>query len=648
MRSGLGIINPMFFIGVIEDNDDKTGQGRVKVRAFGAHGSLADIETKDLPWCLCVSGAYTPNNPIPPLNSFVFGVFLDGDEAQHPMVLGMIPTQYSEAHNPEIDGWGVIPGRDPDLLAKGSRPSDLHEPATSRLVRGEKIETTFHRDVSVNAVQDQKIANSDKTWSQPDSAYAAKYPYNTVIETARHTIELDDTPYQERIMIHHKSGSFIQIDAIGTVTERAESDRYEINIGTKHESSGSSVVTINGNAHVYVKGNKTEEIMGDYKLLVHGNHEVNVGQNLFQLAGTSLQARAANVKIEANSDTLTLFGRKEIQFEAENQLNFVSANIKNTALMNYEVYSNKSIKFTTLWDVHMQASNIIMTAHGLIPPLPINGATVGTPGFSLTTPAVSILAAIGSFSGLWNASVINGGIVTGTSVNATTLQATTMSSLAATFGVANAAVLRAAAYNGPIGSTAASVTPPSIALPSIPVITPPAQSILKPPPLGGSIFSGYAYPSPNGDIVSFFTGVLSSPFAVLGIPNPLGTGGYGIKRVQAPEPVAPATSIFTSAYNFFGSAAGWASPLGDTAKINKTFDLIGSLTGDNVILDVSQVTSTIEGLGFDTNGAIIVTDTNAPTLSTTVFAASSNTETGEPITDEDGGITVIIVPEDGG
>lgn len=625
MRSGLGIVNPMFFIGVVEDNDDKSYQGRVKVRAFGAHGFNGDIETKDLPWALCVSGAYTPNNPIPPLNSFVFGVFLDGDEAQHPMVLGMIPTQYIKEHDPKIDGWGAIPSKDPDLSAKGSRPFDYGEPGNSKLVRGEKIETTFHRDVSVNAVQDQKIANSDKTWSQPDSAYAAKYPYNTVIETARHTIELDDTPYQERIMIHHKSGSFIQIDAIGTVTERAESDRYEINIGTKHESSGSSVVTINGNAHVYVKGNKTEEIMGDYKLLVHGNHEVNVGQNLFQIAGTSLQARAANVKIEANSDTLTLFGKKEIQFEAENQLNFVSANIKNTALMNYDVYSNKSIKFTTLWDVHMQASNIIMTAHGLIPPLPINGATIGTPGVSITTPAVSIAGPIGipltnvSIAGLLNSEAIISGAISSPLIDgeiitaATTLFATTSNILAANIFAADIQTINAPIPTGftiPTGFAEIIAILQALVPPIPPVITPPAQSILKPPPLGGSIFSGYAYPSPNGDIASFFTGVLSSPFAVLGIPNPLGTGGYGIKRVQAPEPVAPATSIFESVYKFLGSAAaGWASPLGDTAKINRSFDSIVSLTGDNVILDVSQVTSNIAGLNFDANGTVIITDT---------------------------------------
>ena len=71
------------------------------------------------------------------------------------MVLGMIPTQYVKEHNPEIDGWGAIPSKDPDLFAKGFKPSDYGEPQNSKLARGEKLATTFHRDVSVNAVQDQ-------------------------------------------------------------------------------------------------------------------------------------------------------------------------------------------------------------------------------------------------------------------------------------------------------------------------------------------------------------------------------------------------------------------------------------------------------------------------------------------------------------
>lgn len=627
MRRGLGISNPMFFIGVVENNDDPSFQGRVKVRAFGIHGTNAEIAPQDLPWAICVSGAYTADDPLPPLNSFVFGVFLDGDEGQHPLVLGMIPSQYLVDMDPVKDGWGVIPHKNPDLLAKGFRPEDIGEHQRSKVGRGEHIDETYHESIGSNVIPPQKIANSDKTWSQPASAYAAQYPYNRVIETARHTIELDDTPGNERIMIHHVSGAFIQIDSKGTTTEKATGDRYEINIGTKHESSEHSVVTINGNAHVYVKGNKTEEIMGDYKLLVHGNHEVNVGQNLFQIAGTSLQTRAANVKIEANSDTLTLFGKSEIQFEAEKQLNFVSANIKNTALMNFDVYSNKTIKFTTLLDVHMQASNIVMTAHGLIPPSPLSGSLVtpaSVPGFHLTTPSVSILAATGSFSGLWNAGIINGAVVTGTNVNATTLQATAMSAGLATFGISNNVVLRAASYSGPIGSSPAVVPPPVIALPTIPILTVPVQSLftLPTPPVPG-VIRGWVLPSPNGNIVDFFTGVLSSPFSAIGIPNPLGTGGYGIKRVQAPEPVTPAYSLIPNDYNLFGSNAGYSAPLGDTARVKLFLDSLNKITGENTILDTINEASDIN-VEFDESGEIVIpVEPPEPEVVETVFDESN-------------------------
>ena len=611
MRSGLGIVNPMFFIGVVEDNNDPSFQGRVRVRAFGPHGSNQQIKPWELPWAICVSGGYTADDPLPPLNSFVFGVFLDGDEAQHPLVLGMIPTQYLEEHYPGEAGWGVTPLKNADLLAKGFRPEDIGEHQRSKVGRGELTHETYHEAIGSSAVQNQKIANSDKTWSQPASAYAAKYPFNRVIETATHTIELDDTPSNERIMIHHKSGAYIQIDAKGSVTERAQGDRYEVNIGTKHESSGHQVVTINGNAHVYVKGNKTEEIMGDYKLLVHGNHEVNVGQNMFAIAGTSLQQRAANIKIEANSDTLTLFGKSEIQFEAEKQLNFVSANIKNTALMNYDVYCNKSIKFTTLWDVHMQASNIIMTATARIPPNPLNGS-IGAPGFSLTVGplgGVNMAATNGSFTGLWNAAIINGAVVTGTIVNATALQATNINAAVATFGISNNVVLRAAAYTGPIGSTAATVPPPVIALPTIPVLLPPAQSLLVPPPVAS--FSGWAYPSPNGNVIDFFTGVLSSPFAALGIPNPLGTGGYGIKRVQAPEPVSPSFSLINNEYAPFGSLTGYSAAIGDAARDARFFDNIDKITGENTILSVINPLSG-ETIQFNEDGQLVIGDIEVP------------------------------------
>ena len=563
------MLQPMFFIGVVENNEDGQLPFGVQVRAFGVHGTHADIPTKDLPWAICVSGHYDPNSPIPPLNSFVFGMFIDGDQAQHPMILGMIPTKYVDDMIPGEDGYGVVPIKNGELLAKGFTPEDIGYHQSSKLRRGEDVDTTFHKQVSANATQNQIISNlttEDKdgnevplTWAQPPSAYSAQYPFNRVIETAKHTIELDDTPGGERIMIHHKSGAFIQIDSGGTTTEKATGDRYEVTNGTRHESSESSVVTINGNAHVYIKGDKTEVVEGNYKLLVKGTMELGAGANLFLNASDQLAARGSTVKVESLTDAVTIFGKSQIKMEAEKQINILSANIKQNALLDYAVYSTKGFKFSSPLDFHLTSSNIIMTATGLVPPgsAPNLTGTLGSPtsfGFSLTAPTANFAVGLGSFIGQLNATVLSGGIVTGTTGNFTSLFNTTAEIGSATIGVCSAATLKAAAYTGPIGSSPAVVKPPVISIPSLPALNPVATSNPAPPLFG--VASGWAYPVGNGD--EFLSKVLTSPFSVLsGIIPALDTAGYGMPLIQMPEPPKKSTTIqCTNPYSPRGYSVG--------------------------------------------------------------------------------------------
>ena len=114
-----GIGNPLFFVGVVEDNVDPRFEGRIKVRAFGFHGLRDEVKTTELPWAICAKGDYDANGPLPPLNSFVYGMFLDGRDAQHPLVLGLIPSQFAEKFDPVGQGWGVIPTKHGKELAKG-------------------------------------------------------------------------------------------------------------------------------------------------------------------------------------------------------------------------------------------------------------------------------------------------------------------------------------------------------------------------------------------------------------------------------------------------------------------------------------------------------------------------------------------------
>ena len=565
MIDGSGISNPFFFIGMVEGNNDETHEGRVRVRAFGVHGTNEEIATTDLPWAMCAAGNYDPNNPPPSLGSYVYGMFLDGKMAQHPIILGLLPGMYNTVSDPTKDGEGVIPEKNGDLLARGYNPNDFNAGGgPDRLARGELLNETYLLQQAANRTHDQKIADMDETWSEPPPAYAAKYPFNRVIKSGRHSIELDDSPGAERIMIHHDSGAYIQIDSKGTVSEKAAADRYEINIGTKHESSGHSVVTVNGNAHVYVKGNKTEEIEGDYKLLVHGHTEIASGASLNINGSDQVNVRGAEVKVEANSGIMTLFAKKEIQFEARNQLNFVAKNIKATALNTYDVFSTKAIKLSTPGDIHNTASNIISLASGLIPPTPLTGTAIPTPGWSLTTPTMQIASVTTSHTGIFNATAVNAGAITSSSVvNSPLVVAASVAATTGDFTTLGAPLMTAtgAAYNG-------LYRPPvvSISLPTLPVLLPPAVSAPIVAPLPG-LTSGWAYPTGNSP--AFIAEVLNPANAFAAIVAdflPLGLGAWGMTLAKMPEPPKKSTSIIPRGYYAMGYSGGYISALDDSAK----------------------------------------------------------------------------------
>ena len=367
MESGVGLKNPLFFVGVVENIDDRRREGRVQVRAFGVHGTHDDIPTDMLPWAIVAKGDYDPNGApgsgMPAVNSWVFGVFLDGRDCQNPLVLGLIPTQYGDPITPETireQGWGAIPDRDGDIVARGSAPEDVGEPQQDRLARGERIEETYVMQQEMGRTVGVQIGGSDETWDEPSSAYNAQYPYNRVIRTARHTVELDDTPGAERIMIRHNSGSFIQIDSRGTVTEKAVSDKYEVNDRKQHVIvGGMSTVTIMGNSYVYVRGNKIEEIEGDLQQLVHGNHMLSVGGQSTLQASEQIQIRGADVKMQANVGTMAINAGKELQFSTKAG-NYGAISIKSEKIMvdatdKLHLRGNTQVNIQSIAEMNMSA-----------------------------------------------------------------------------------------------------------------------------------------------------------------------------------------------------------------------------------------------------------------------------------------------------
>ena len=82
-----------FWFGVVEDIEDPLQLFRCRVRVAGYHSAeKTEVPTADLPWA----------HPMYPLNStrmfsapqvgeWVVGFFLDGENAQQPVMMGVLP-----------------------------------------------------------------------------------------------------------------------------------------------------------------------------------------------------------------------------------------------------------------------------------------------------------------------------------------------------------------------------------------------------------------------------------------------------------------------------------------------------------------------------------------------------------------------------
>lgn len=199
-----------WFIGEVKSTSDPLSMGRLQVKIFGVHDEIAD---EHLPYAQVLVpvteggtngiGAVVGLQP----GARVFGIFMDGKDSQFPMVLGSLP-KFEE---------GSASGSSVPLRAQG----------TDNL--------------------DYKATKTDVLTSEPADPYAAVYPANFSHTTkSGHVIEYDDTEDAERIMILHKSGSFIEMHPNGDIVTRHK-DGFRGVIGT-------DTVYVQGDMNITVTG----------------------------------------------------------------------------------------------------------------------------------------------------------------------------------------------------------------------------------------------------------------------------------------------------------------------------------------------------------------------------------------------------------
>lgn len=313
-----GFNNLLWFMGVVEDNNDPQGLGRVRARAFGIHPqSKEDVPTEDLPWAFIVSGTYDAAYKPPELNAWVWGFFIDGKGAQQPVLLGVLlgmPTMVPGAYGDSNSGFSA--------MGDGSALDRVFSPDLSKLATGEDTHKTSVMAKNVTGGEAVKTPGG-QNWVTPKSPYNAQYPHNWVKETkSGHVMEFDDTPGHERVNLYHRSGSHIEMNASGQTTFKSVGSAFFVMESNGYiRIKGDANVTIEGaanilcenDANISVDGNLTQEVFGDYSLTVSGRADFNVGEGI--------RMRGAKVGIESAADNIDIISKNNMNIQSGANVN---------------------------------------------------------------------------------------------------------------------------------------------------------------------------------------------------------------------------------------------------------------------------------------------------------------------------------------
>jgi hypothetical protein len=331
----VGTGNFVWWLGRVVDRSDPESLGRVRVRCLGWHSddnALVPYDT--LPWAHVIyAPSSTPAITPPRIGDWVMGYFADGNEAQQPYVLGVLPTKGVGGFAEDLADDG------PEPLA--SRPNEGIEttpeeggtvktptPAVPRTAAGTPAAATGGGTPGgANATATQATGLPDGaggTFDEPGISDAAVYPYNqaTVTESG-HSLELDDSPGAERVALRHATGSGVEVQPDGTKIDKSVQDNYLMISGASFESVGAGkTVAIaqglnlqtSGGAGIIAKvdgggGIDITVTGGNVKINVTGDVELtNTGKTSVNTTGDIAVTTAANMSLTAAANLTATAG----------------------------------------------------------------------------------------------------------------------------------------------------------------------------------------------------------------------------------------------------------------------------------------------------------------------------------------------------
>lgn len=295
--------NMVWFMGVIEDTNDPEMINRVRVRCIGYHTADKSLmPTSSLPWAPFLSSTAQMSAPLVNQGDWVIGFFIDGEQAQQPVVFGSIVGKPESPANPN-EGFYDPSGVHPRFPGEGTN---------ARHARGEvgtedRNAVAFSRSTATPGIP----AADGTKFAEPISQFDARYPFNHVMETdGGHVFELDDTPNSERVQIFHKRGSFIEFHPDGSIVHRGAKDRYHVIFNNENLYAGGNMnmsvvgavnILAGTNTNISTGGDATWKIGGNLRMDVGGNFDLAVGGTTnIDSGGTTIVYSGGNVELQGN------------------------------------------------------------------------------------------------------------------------------------------------------------------------------------------------------------------------------------------------------------------------------------------------------------------------------------------------------------
>ena len=189
--------------------------------------------------------------------------------------------------------------KEADIFVPFFSPSDVFIPIGQEVGAGPNTRVGVNDYLSSDDYGFLRQEQIQKTISQPNSAYSARYPFNHVYESeSGHLIEQDDTPGKERLHWYHRAGTFTEFHPAGTRVDRTNAHRYNV---------------VTGNYESIISGEEKKSITNDYTLNLGGRLTLRSSKDI------SITSSTGNVVVDSNLLN-TYIGGKNIILDAKDTL----------------------------------------------------------------------------------------------------------------------------------------------------------------------------------------------------------------------------------------------------------------------------------------------------------------------------------------